>query len=71
MGTPNKIRDYADEVGLPYKEAVVYACKKAKSIKGAAKLIGMNRVNLHDFIKRHEIEIEITRTYGGQKSGVR
>ena len=73
MGNKNAIRAYAEKVGLPEKEAVIHAVRVGGGVTGGAVEIGMHRVNLHDYMRRHNIvvPVTITRTVGntGTKDG--
>jgi hypothetical protein len=64
MENRNAIRAYAQKVGLPEREAVAHAVRVGGGVTGGAAQIGRTRVNLHDYMRRHKIVVDVTRTVG-------
>jgi molybdenum-dependent DNA-binding transcriptional regulator ModE len=62
MRNHNAVRNYAEKVRLPYREAVIKAIREGGSVPEGAKIIGMHRASLYDFIKKHKIAVEVTNT---------
>ena len=65
----NAIRNYAERIKMPYQDAVKHAVRVGNGITGGAQIIGINRVSLHDFISRHNIEVEYVRRVGQKRGG--
>ena len=72
MSNHNAIYRYAEKVKLTRVEAVKKAIREGGSVPEAARIIGVHRASLYDFIKNHNIVETVTRKHvigAGAKDG--